>query len=81
MSKTLARERAERIVEGDAEWRAQLTSEQYRIMRQHGTERAGTFPLDEEKCAAVFTCASCGPREATGLRINGAALTFKPGDP
>jgi hypothetical protein len=38
MSNTLARERADRIANGDAEWRAQ--SAQHRIVRQHGTERA-----------------------------------------
>lgn len=47
MSNTLASERADRIVKGDAEWRAQLTPEQHRIMRQHGTES----PLNREKRA------------------------------
>jgi peptide-methionine (R)-S-oxide reductase len=133
--------RTDKIVKSDAEWRAELTPEQYRIMRQHGTERAGTSPLDKEKRQGMFACAACGeplfasdakfdsgtgwpsfdrpaseaavsehedrsyfmsrtevrcarcdghlghvfpdgPLETTGQRycINGAALTFKPGD-
>jgi peptide-methionine (R)-S-oxide reductase len=44
----------------DAEWRAELTEDQYRIMRCHGTERAGTSPLNAEKRAGMFTCAGCG---------------------
>jgi peptide-methionine (R)-S-oxide reductase len=30
------------------------------VLRQHGTERAGTSPLDKEYRAGVFTCAGCG---------------------
>lgn len=44
----------------DAEWRAELTEDQYRIMRCHGTERAGTSALNEEKRRGIFTCAACG---------------------
>lgn len=44
----------------DAEWRARLTPEQYRIMRQHGTERPGSCGLLREKRAGVFACAGCG---------------------
>ena len=43
----------------DAEWRAELTEDQYRIMRCHGTERAGTSPLNSEKRAGMFVCAGC----------------------
>lgn len=142
MSKTtLAPDRTDRIVKSDAEWRAQLTPEQFHVTRQHGTERAGTSPLNREKRDGMFSCVCCGeplfasdakfesgtgwpsfdkpasdsaisehedralfmrrtevrcarceahlghvfpdgPRETTGLRycINGAALSFKPGD-
>lgn len=44
----------------DAEWQAELTPEQYRIMRCHGTERAGTSPLNAEKRSGMFKCAGCG---------------------
>lgn len=44
----------------DAEWRKRLTPAQYRILRQEGTERAGTSPLNKEKRAGIFACAGCG---------------------
>ena len=44
----------------DAEWRRELPPEAYRVLRQHGTERAGTSPLNAEKRAGTFVCAGCG---------------------
>ena len=44
----------------DAEWRRRLTPEQYRIMRQHGTEAPGSCALLREKRAGTFVCAGCG---------------------
>jgi len=41
------------------EWRKRLTPEQFYVLRRHGTERAGTSPLDREKRAGVFHCAGC----------------------
>ncbi|MDN5925966.1 MAG: peptide-methionine (R)-S-oxide reductase MsrB [Hyphomicrobiales bacterium] len=46
----------------DAEWRDRLTPEQYHIMREHGTERAGSCALLHEKRAGAFTCAGCGQK-------------------
>jgi len=43
----------------DADWKKRLTPEQYNILRQHGTERAGTSPLNHEKRKGVFACAGC----------------------
>jgi peptide-methionine (R)-S-oxide reductase len=43
----------------DDEWRQRLTPEQFRVLRGHGTERAGTSPLDREKRAGTFLCAGC----------------------
>lgn len=44
----------------DAEWRRRLTAEQYRVLRQKGTERPGSSPLLREKRAGVFVCAGDG---------------------
>jgi len=49
----------DRVEKSDAEWRAMLTAEQYRVARQHGTERAGTSPLNHEKRAGMFKCVCC----------------------
>jgi peptide-methionine (R)-S-oxide reductase len=42
------------------EWRRRLSPEQFRVLREHGTERAGTSPLNREKRAGTFFCAGCG---------------------
>ena len=47
------------VTKTDAEWRAQLTPEQYRVLREHGTERAGTSPLDKQYGKGTFACAGC----------------------
>jgi peptide-methionine (R)-S-oxide reductase len=47
------------IVKSEADWRAQLTPEQYRVLREHGTERAGTSPLDKEYGRGMYRCAGC----------------------
>ncbi|WP_431854707.1 peptide-methionine (R)-S-oxide reductase MsrB [Azospirillum sp.] len=43
-----------------AEWKQMLTPEQYAVLREHGTERAGSSPLDHEKRTGLFLCAACG---------------------
>jgi peptide-methionine (R)-S-oxide reductase len=43
----------------EEEWRKKLTPEQFYVLREHGTERAGTSPLDREKRKGVFHCAGC----------------------
>jgi peptide-methionine (R)-S-oxide reductase len=47
------------IEKSDEEWRKFLTPAQYRVLRQHGTEMAGSSPLDEEKRKGTFICAGC----------------------
>ncbi|MDD9912157.1 MAG: peptide-methionine (R)-S-oxide reductase MsrB [Alphaproteobacteria bacterium] len=42
------------------EWQKRLTADQYYVLRQEGTEPAGSSPLDKEKQAGTFHCAGCG---------------------
>ncbi|HPF26724.1 MAG TPA: peptide-methionine (R)-S-oxide reductase MsrB [Steroidobacteraceae bacterium] len=42
------------------EWRALLPADAFRVLREHGTERAGSSPLNYEKRTGVFHCAGCG---------------------
>ena len=43
----------------DAQWRARLSPQQYAVLRQAATERAGSSPLDREHRAGIFHCAGC----------------------
>ena len=43
----------------DEEWKRKLTRDQYYVLRQQGTERAFTSPLDKEKRKGMFHCAGC----------------------
>jgi peptide-methionine (R)-S-oxide reductase len=47
------------VEKSDEEWRRLLTPAQYDILRKHGTERAGTSPLNQEKRKGIFACAGC----------------------
>jgi len=47
------------VVKNDAQWREVLTPAQFRILRQAGTERPHSSPLDREKRAGTFACAGC----------------------
>lgn len=48
------------IPHSDDEWRKRLTPEQFDVLRKHGTERAGTSPLNSEHREGTFRCAGCG---------------------
>jgi peptide-methionine (R)-S-oxide reductase len=50
----------DKVDRSDEEWRQALTPEQYRVLRQEGTERAGTSPLNNEKRSGRYVCAGCG---------------------
>ena len=47
------------VVKTEAEWRKVLTPAQYRILRGHDTERAGTSPLNGEHRVGTYHCAGC----------------------
>ncbi len=49
-----------KIQKSDEEWRRSLTAEQYRILREKGTERAYTGQYTETKAPGVYLCAACG---------------------
>ncbi len=49
----------DRLEKPDAQWRQELTPEQYRVLREHGTERAFTSPLNDETRKGTFVCAGC----------------------
>jgi peptide-methionine (R)-S-oxide reductase len=50
----------DKVERSDAEWRALLTPEQYRVMREAGTEPAWSGELNTEKRTGEFRCAACG---------------------
>jgi peptide-methionine (R)-S-oxide reductase len=55
----------------DDEWRRKLSSAAYPVLREHGTERAGSSPLDKEYSEGVYHCAGCGqPLFASDTKFN-----------
>jgi peptide-methionine (R)-S-oxide reductase len=51
---------AGKVVKSDKEWRKQLSSEEYRVTRKAGTERAFTGRYWDEKAKGTYTCVCCG---------------------
>jgi peptide-methionine (R)-S-oxide reductase len=51
---------AEKVTKSEQEWRAQLTPEQYRVTREHGTERPFTGAYHATKTPGVYRCVGCG---------------------
>ena len=49
----------EKLKLSNDEWRKRLDKMQYNVLREEGTERAGSSPLDREKRAGTFVCAAC----------------------
>ena len=50
----------EKLTKSDAEWRSELTPDQYRVLRQKGTEQAFTGAYWDEHGSGVYRCAGCG---------------------
>jgi peptide-methionine (R)-S-oxide reductase len=61
-SPSMARTTAETfpVTKSDDQWRQSLSSAQYYVLRDHGTERAFSSPLNHEKRRGTFSCAGCG---------------------
>jgi len=53
-------ETPDKVVKTDEEWRKELSAEQYRVLRQHGTERAFTGALVNDHDPGTYLCAGCG---------------------
>ncbi len=47
------------VTKSEAEWKKELTPEQFDVLRKQGTERAGTSPLDANDAAGTYLCAGC----------------------
>jgi peptide-methionine (R)-S-oxide reductase len=60
MPQALAAERIEKLALGNAEWRKRLTPAQYQVLREEGTERPFSSPLNDEKREGMFVCVACG---------------------
>jgi peptide-methionine (R)-S-oxide reductase len=60
MDRREERKMSEKVSKSDAEWRAQLTPEQYRVMREKGTERPHTGKYAQTTEAGTYKCAGCG---------------------
>jgi peptide-methionine (R)-S-oxide reductase len=61
------------IKRSDEEWKKELSPETFSVMRNHGTERPGTSPLNKEHRAGTYACAACG------LPLFGSSTKFDSG--
>ena len=53
-------EKPQKVEKAEQEWRETLSPDQFRILREHGTEMRGSSPLLAEKRQGTFMCAGCG---------------------
>ena len=51
---------SDKVIKSDAEWRAQLSDMEYKVLRKHGTEPPFSSPLNSEHRKGTFRCAGCG---------------------
>ena len=72
------------IMKTEEEWKKILTADQFYVLRKHGTERAGTSPLDKKFDPGVYNCAACDlplyPSETKFNSGTGWPSFFKPLD-
>jgi peptide-methionine (R)-S-oxide reductase len=57
---TTSQDKQFEVNKSEQEWQEILTPEQFRVLRKHGTERAGTSPLDKNYADGIYRCAGCG---------------------
>jgi peptide-methionine (R)-S-oxide reductase len=50
----------EKVTKSEAEWRAQLTPEEYQVLREAGTERPFTGEYTDTKAVGIYRCRACG---------------------
>jgi len=60
LGKPMADDKNFDVAMSDDEWRKKLSPEQFHVLRKHGTERAGTSPLDKNYRSGTYYCAGCG---------------------
>ena len=60
MTKVTIINMSERIQKPEQEWREELSPEQYRVLREKGTERAFTGQYHDTKTPGIYACAACG---------------------
>ena len=48
------------VAQSEEEWKKKLTPQQFHVLRKHGTERAGSSPLDHHYEPGTYFCAGCG---------------------
>ncbi len=48
------------VQKSEQEWKESLSAEEFKVLRKHGTERAGTSPLDKVYDEGTYVCAGCG---------------------
>ena len=71
-------EAGDKVVHTETEWRSLLTTEQYHVLREKGTERAFTGILTENHETGDYHCAGCGAMLGNKAETNTPATTLRP---